>query len=271
MWRQLSGFDKFRFVACVIGLPVTVFGTILFAMEHQWVKAAIQALLIFSFSYYLYKLATRGRGKAELQPDPINPGTPPQQSSNPTVVIGIIFALIVLGVGGFFGYEHFVKHGSPPTALNASDNSFTVTVSPHWQTANVPHATAYVLLLAHYPFGSMVVLTGAPKSTLQELGKSAVDEVVNQTKAVIDPDGGLQPTTVDGEAALRLSYTLTQPIGQAPAGAHGQQYYVLHRNVEYIINFTGEPAEYASAHADFDAIMHSWKWSQPAITSQPSG
>src|ERR1700756_2779887 len=121
MWRQLSGFEKFRFVACVIGLPVAVFALILFAMEHRWVQAAIQAILVFSFSYYLYKLASRGRGKAELQPDPITPATPPQRSSNPTVVIGIIVALIALGVGGFFGYEHFVKHGPPPTTMNASD------------------------------------------------------------------------------------------------------------------------------------------------------
>jgi hypothetical protein len=262
MWRQLSGSEKFRFVCCVIGLPVTVFATILFAMEHRWVNAAIQAFLAFSFSYYLYKFGTRGRGKGELQPDPINPATPPQRSSNPTVVIGIVFALIVLGVGGFFGYEHFVKHGSPPTTLNASDNSFTVTVPPNWGTANVPHAKAYVLLLAHNPPGrSMVVFTGAPKSTLQESGKSDVDEVVNQLHVVIDPDGSLQPTTVDGEAALRWSYTLTQALNAAPAGAHGQWYYVRHRNVEYQIGFTGEPDEYASDYADFDAIMHSWKWS----------
>ena len=120
MWRQLSGFEKFRFVACVLGLPVTVFGTILNAMEHRWVNAAIQAFLVFSFSYYLYKFATRGRGKGELQPDPLNPGTPPQQSSNPTVLIGVILAVIVLAaVGGFFGYKHFGKQGSPPTTVVA--------------------------------------------------------------------------------------------------------------------------------------------------------
>ena len=59
MWRQLSGFDKFRFVCCVLGLPATVLATILNAIDHQWVKTAIQALLVFSLSYYLYKLATR--------------------------------------------------------------------------------------------------------------------------------------------------------------------------------------------------------------------
>ena len=62
MWRQLSGFDKFRFVACVIGLPTTVFGTILFAMEHRWGNAAVQAFLVFSFSYYLYRFIWGRRG-----------------------------------------------------------------------------------------------------------------------------------------------------------------------------------------------------------------
>jgi hypothetical protein len=67
VWRQLSGFDKFRFVCFVIGLPATVLATTLLAMEHRWVNAAIQAFLFFSFSYYLYKFATRGRGTGEPQ------------------------------------------------------------------------------------------------------------------------------------------------------------------------------------------------------------
>jgi hypothetical protein len=28
-----------------------------------------------------------------------------------------------------------------------------------------------------------------------------------------------------------------------------------------MINFAGEPDEYASDRADFDAIVHTWKWS----------
>jgi hypothetical protein len=245
MWRQLSGSEKFRFVCCVIGLPATVLSTTFNAMGHHWIKAAIPAFLVFSFSYYLYKFATRGR-----------------ESSNPTILIGIILAVIVLAVGSFFGYQQLVKHDSPPTTVNASDNSFTVTFPPDWRTANVPHAKAYVLLMNHAagPRESMVVVaTNAPNSTLQEIGKSAVDELVNQGKAVIDPDGGLQPTTVDGDAALRLSFTM--PRSAKVVLPHSQSYFVLHRNVEYMIAFAGEPDEYASDHADFDAIVHSWKWS----------
>ena len=143
---------------------------------------------------------------------------------------------------------------------NASDNSFTVTVPPNWRTSNQPHAKEFVLLLTHDPRGSMDVHADAASSTLQELGKSAMDAVVNRLKAVIDPGGSLQPTTVDGEAALRCSYTV--PLSaEAYSGAHGQSYYVQHRNVEYIINVLGETDEHTSDHADFDAIMHSWKWS----------
>jgi hypothetical protein len=108
-----------------------------------------------------------------------------------------------------FGYKHFVKHGSPPTTVSAEDNSFTVTIPPTWRTSNVPHSKAYVLFLAHDPRGDMVVSVDAPKSTLQESGKSAV-EMVNEVKGVIDPGGGLQPTTVDDEAALRFSYTMPE-------------------------------------------------------------
>jgi hypothetical protein len=257
MWRQLSGFEKFRFVACVVGLPAAVFAATVSAMDHRWFNAALQALLGVSFVYYLYKSATRERGSA----------TPSQSSSNPAVVIGTIVALIALGVGGVFGYQHFfVKHGPPPITMNAEDNSFTVSVPPAWQTANVPHAKAFVLLLARAHGGSMVVLESPAKSTLQEDGKSAVDEMVKQTKVVVDPGGDLQPTTVDGEAALRFSSTLAQPTGAAPAGAHGQNYVVQHRTVEYQIFFVGEPDDYAIDHAEFDAIMNSWKWS----ASQPS-
>lgn len=263
MWRQLSGFEKFRFVACVVGLPAAVFAAALSAMDHRWFNAGLQALLGVCFVYYLYKYATRGRGSREQ--------TPPQ-SSNPTVVVGTIFALIALGVGGVFGYQHFVKRGPPPTTMTADDNSFTVSVPPNWQTANVPHAKAFVLLLARARGGSMVVLESPAKSTLQEDGKSAVDEMVKQTKLVVDPGGDLQPTTVDGEAALRFSSTLTQPTGAAPAGAHSQNYVVQHRTVEYQIFFVGEPDDYAIDHAEFDAIMHSWKWSaaQPSAAITPA-
>ena len=57
MWQQLSGSDKSRFVCYVIGLPAAVLALILFAMGHQWVRAAISAVLVFGLSYSLYKLS----------------------------------------------------------------------------------------------------------------------------------------------------------------------------------------------------------------------
>jgi hypothetical protein len=76
MWRQLSGFDKFRFVCCVFGLPVTVVAVILAAMTGQWGMAAVQTGLVFSFVYYLYGFIWGRRGSREPQPRTINPGTP---------------------------------------------------------------------------------------------------------------------------------------------------------------------------------------------------
>jgi ribosomal protein S27E len=72
MWQQLSGSDKSRFVCYVIGLPAAVLALILFAMGHQWVRAAISAFLVFGLSYSLYKLS---HGKGEPPPRTINPGT----------------------------------------------------------------------------------------------------------------------------------------------------------------------------------------------------
>lgn len=260
MWRQLSGFEKFRFVACLIGLPAAVVGATLTAIHHQWVNVAIQIVLGVSFIYYLYKFAARGRGQGEPQPDRSDPGTPPDQSSNPTVRIAVILAVVGLAVAGFFGYKHFVKHDSQPITLSADDNSFTVTVSANWRTG-MPHPESVVLLLSHDPAGqSMAVIAQPASSTLQELGSEGMGALVNQKKAVIDPEGGLQSTIVDGEAALRCSYMLP-PNAKAPSGMHIQTYFVLHRNVQYFIDLAAEPDEYSSAVADFDAIMHSWKWS----------
>lgn len=69
---------------------------------------------------------------------------------------------------------------------------------------------------------------------------------------------GVQPTTVGGEAALRFSCT---PSKDDPANLHSQQYVTLYRNLAYTISFYSAIDAYASATADFDAIMQSWKWS----------
>jgi Protein of unknown function (DUF2510) len=48
--------------------------------------------------------------QAPWQPPGYQPaGSPPQRSGNPMVIIGVILAVLVLAVGGFFGYKHFAK------------------------------------------------------------------------------------------------------------------------------------------------------------------
>ena len=76
MWRQLSGFDKFRFVCCVFGLPVAVVAVIVNAMESRWGMVALQTFLVSCFVYYLYRFTWGRRGSAEPQPRTINPETP---------------------------------------------------------------------------------------------------------------------------------------------------------------------------------------------------
>jgi hypothetical protein len=95
---------------------------------------------------------------------------------------------------------------------------------------------------------------------LQQWAQSAMYGVVHVAHAEVDPGGSLQPTTVGGEGALRSSYTLAKS-SNVPTGAHGQQYAVIHRDVGYLITFTSTLDQYASATADFDAIVHSWNWS----------
>jgi hypothetical protein len=88
--------------------------------------------------------------------------------------------------------------------------------------------------------------------TLQELARPGV--------SLCPYPGGLQPTTVGGEAALRYSCTYPKTSNN-PAGEQTQVYVTVHRNVAYDVFFYSAIDDYASATADFDAIMQSWKWS----------
>lgn len=205
MWRQLSGSERFRFVCCVIGLPAAVLSTTFNAIGHHWVEAAIPALLVFSSSYYLYKFATRDR-----------------ESSHRTVLVGLILAVNVLAVAGFFGYQQLVKPA--PTTLNASDNSFTVRVPPGWraEAPRVPpgwrqedlerlHIASmgrlYVTSASH-DRNMSVTAHPAGSLTLQQWGQSVMYGAVHVAHAEVDPGGSLQPTAVGGEPALRTTYTV---------------------------------------------------------------
>lgn len=42
------------------------------------------------------------------------PAGPPQRSSNPAVIIGVIVGVIVLGAGGWFGYQHWFNKAKSP-------------------------------------------------------------------------------------------------------------------------------------------------------------
>jgi hypothetical protein len=157
---------------------------------------------------------------------------------------------------------------SPTTTANATDNSFTVSVPPGW-TANIegfhggppPGARNLLYMTSDSQDRNIAVIAAdAGSLTLQQWAQSAMYGVVHVLHGVVDPGGGNQPTTVGGEAALRSSFTApkSQDIS---TGVHDQQCTVLHRGVGYIFTFTSKPDEYTSATADFDAVVHSWKWS----------
>jgi PknH-like protein len=209
------------------------------------------------------------------------PPHPGRRRVRASTVLALV-AFLTLAVGGFFGYQHFAKHASPPPTAAASDNSFTVSVPPGWRQEEPTAPPGWpeamkkfqVLYLTSEPHGrnvSVMALPGAGSVSLQEFAQSGMYGVLHGYHAEFDPGGDLQPTTVGGEAALRSSFTT--PMGPGiPIAAHYQQYAVLHGGVGYGIAFTSKADEYASATADFDTIVHSWKWStsQPSFTSQPS-
>lgn len=171
--------------------------------------------------------------------------------------------------------------GSAPTTANASDNSFTVSVPAGWRPEESKNPRGWpedmkrfqVLYLTSDSHDQTINVMALPAGSLslQQWAQSAMYGAEHGFHAVVDPGDNLQPTTVGGEAALRSSFTAPQSPA-TPTASHDQQYAVLRGSVGYIITFTSKPDEYTSATADFDAIVHSWKWStsQPATTVAPA-
>lgn len=72
MWRQLSGWEKFRFVGLVLGMLAGVLGIITGVMIRDvggWVQAAAAASVFFTCASRLNKLVARGRGTGPPQTD----------------------------------------------------------------------------------------------------------------------------------------------------------------------------------------------------------
>lgn len=89
------------------------------------------------------------------QPAPGYPpaGPSPRGSRNPAVLIGVILAVIVLGVGGFFAVKHFSKHPtSAEDQIRAVDqretdeyNAYNVSFDPELECkANAAYEQAHV-------------------------------------------------------------------------------------------------------------------------------
>jgi hypothetical protein len=178
---------------------------------------------------------------------------------------------------------NFNQTASAPTIATATDNSFTVTVPPGWKSEDPPDLPdlgdgqsvtmkkSEVLYLASDNHDRNLNVMAQPVGPypLPEWGQSALYGAIHVAHSIPERGDILQPTTVGGEAALRSS--LTTPAGaDITVDAREQMYAVLHRGVGYIFTFTSKLNDVTSATADSDAIVHSWSWSQPSSTSQPS-
>jgi hypothetical protein len=79
-------------------------------------------------------------------------GPSPRGSRNPAVLIGVILAVVVLGIGGFFAVKHFVKHpASAEDQIRAVDqretdeyNAYNVSFDPELECkANAAYEQAH--------------------------------------------------------------------------------------------------------------------------------
>jgi cation transporter-like permease len=73
MWQRLSGLDKFLFVGAVIAIWGSFVGILIFAMQEQWLAAAILTVWILHPGLVLYRVLKRGSGKP--LPRAVQPGT----------------------------------------------------------------------------------------------------------------------------------------------------------------------------------------------------
>lgn len=144
--------------------------------------------------------------------------------------------------------------------IASTDGSFTVSLPKNWRS-EPPGSGLLIKLIAEN--GSNVNVTLNPTETrgrtIQESAEMNAKILTDQLGAKID-SGGIEATTLDGEPARRYTYTV--PKGpQIPQESRGRQLFANHRDIEYIVTFTGTPQAFNNDVADFEAILNSWKWS----------
>jgi hypothetical protein len=142
----------------------------------------------------------------------------------------------------------------------ASDGSFDVDLPKDWRSE--PAEGSLLQLIASNGPNLAVTVNGtaARGRTVQESAEMGEKNLVDRLQAVVDP-GGIESTTVDGEPAWRFTYTVPAASMQEPQDTRGRSLYVRHRDIEYLVTFTGTPDTFNAAVADYEAIMDSWKWS----------
>jgi hypothetical protein len=153
-----------------------------------------------------------------------------------------------------------VTASSKAGTITSTDGSFIVSLPKGWRS-EPPESGLLIKLIAKD--ASNVNVTVNPTAdrgrTIQESAEISAKLVTDQLKAEIDP-GGIEATTLDGEPARRYTYTMP-PGPQIPHKVRGRQLLVDHRDVEYVVTFTGSPDAFNNDVADYEAIMNSWKWS----------
>lgn len=149
-----------------------------------------------------------------------------------------------------------------PTA-RAATGAFAVTVPVGW---NEQPPTGELKLKSDNGRANVLVKVnsgeGSEKrgATVEESAELNAQVIADGLGGIIDP-GGFEATTVDGEPAMRFTYSL--PVNEEKGikqDARGRQLYVRHENAEYIVTFTGGTEAFNLQVANYEAIMDSWRW-----------
>jgi hypothetical protein len=147
---------------------------------------------------------------------------------------------------------------NPPAdqPVKASDGSFTVNLPAGMKV--IPDAGPLILAMGepgNPTFTASVSPSDRRGNTCEESILKIQPAVAKKLHATFDP--GVQTATVDGELARQSAMTL-QVIPKARTEEwRGSLLCVRHHDVEYSVMFADLPA---SAPAEWDAILGSWKW-----------
>lgn len=154
--------------------------------------------------------------------------------------------------------ESSLQLPAEPTA-EADDGAFVVSIPEGWNDRDPDK----IMRLSSDGGDSSILVSRNPEefqgADVLESADIGSKQIVDELDGRIDP-GGIESTTVGGEPAAKVTYTLLAVGGQDGMDVRGRQYYVRHNGIEYIVTCSGTVDSFNTDVADFEFVLRSLTW-----------